>query len=132
MKYRNACAKPCGDCPFRRKSAAGWLGEATPSSFVIAISYETPLPCHQTIDYTDRKWLEKWTAQRIGMICTGSLIMMANMCKLPRDPAFPRMKADRTNVFARPEEFITYHEDAEVRSWESDEAHEIRAKRAKA
>jgi hypothetical protein len=116
--YREACAKPCSDCPFRRKAAAGWLGAATPQSFIVQISMENPLPCHQTIDYTDPDWLEKWEAQEIGMICAGSLILSRNMGKMPRDPKFPRMKSDKVTVFANHIEFIEFHEASPVRSWE--------------
>ncbi len=111
---------PCKDCPFRRRSLPGWLGHATPQSFIIEISYEHPLPCHPTIDYGDPEWLDKWTDQKIGRICAGSLVMAANMCKRPRDPAFPRLPSDRETVFASPAEFIAHHEGAAVLSWEMD------------
>lgn len=124
--YRPVCKKPCNDCPFRRNALPGWLGAATPQSFIIEISMERPLPCHQTIDYEKRDWLQKWAAQRIGNICAGSLIMSANMGKLPRDRNFPRLPADKQLVFSRPDEFITYHESAPVRSWETDDSYEIR------
>ncbi len=117
--YRPASGQaPCGECPFRRRSAAGWLGEATPQSFISEISLERPLPCHPTIDYDDPAWLSKWMAQSIGRICAGSLIMSANMGKLPRDPAFPRLPPDDESVFANHLQFIAHHEGAEVRSWE--------------
>jgi len=125
--YRPACDKPCKECPFRRKAMPGWLGRGTPQSFVIEISLERPLPCHLTIDYEDKNWLKKWEGQRIGSICAGSLIMSANMAKLPRDPGFPRMKSDHDLVFSSPHEFITHHENAQVRSWESDDSYEIRS-----
>jgi len=104
----------------------GWLGNNTPQSLIIEISMERPLPCHTSIDYEQKNWLRQWERQRIGFICAGSLIMMANMCKLPRDPAFPRMKPDRALVFSRPNEFIEHHENASVRSWETDESYELR------
>lgn len=109
---------PCSECPFRRKSAAGWLGDATPQSFISEISLEHPLPCHPTIDYADPDWLEKWTSQSIGRICAGSLILSANMGKLPRDPKFPRLPPDGGVVFGNHLQFIAHHEGSEVRSWE--------------
>lgn len=117
-KYRPACTKPCSECPFRRNAAAGWLGAANPESFIIEISMERPLPCHKTIDYEQSNWLGQWERQRIGFICAGALIMTANMAKLPRDPAFPRMQSDRALVFATHREFIDYHRAAPTRSWE--------------
>jgi hypothetical protein len=125
-RYRPACTQPCNECPFRRRSLPGWLGLNTPQSFVIEISMERPIPCHTSIDYERNDWLRQWEAQRIGFICAGSLIMMRNMGKLPRDPNFPRAKPDRTLVFERPEEFIAHHENANVRSWETDESYELR------
>lgn len=122
-------AAPCKACPFRRSSAAGWLGGATPESFIVQISMDYPLPCHPTISYDEPRWLEKWEAQRTGKICAGSLVMAANMCKKPRDPTFPRLPPDRKLVFATHLEFIRHHSDAEVRSWETDESHEIRPSR---
>lgn len=117
--YRPVCGdKPCNECPFRRKAIPGWLGAASPQSFIIEISMERPLPCHPTINYAKRDWLQQWTEQRIGMICAGSLIMMSNMAKLPRDRKFPKLPSDHENVFSTPREFITYHEAAPVRSWE--------------
>jgi hypothetical protein len=130
--YRKPCGtQPCKECPFRRTAAAGWLGEATPESFIVEISMERPLPCHPTIDYTDRDWLRKWNAQGedTGNICAGSLIMSANMCKLPRDRNFPRLPSDHKTVFSTHKEFIEYHNNAKVRSWESDSSYEVRKKR---
>lgn len=99
----------------------GWLGEATPESFIIEISMERPLPCHQTIDYEDQDWLEKWNAGSIGSTCAGALIMSANMSKLPRDRAFPRMEKDKTAVFPSHQAFLDYHNNAPVKSWAMDE-----------
>lgn len=109
----------------------GWLGEATPESFLIEISMERPLPCHPTIDYTNPKWLQKWNTQKTGKICAGSLIMSANMCKSPRDKNFPRLPADKVAVFSNHKEFIDFHNNADVRSWESDSSHEIRNRGSK-
>src|SRR5258706_14268375 len=95
LAYRPiAGEKPCNECPFRRASMPGWLGAGTPQSFVIEISYEHPLPCHRTLDYSDPDWLAKWTDQKVGRVCAGALILAANMSKRPRDPAFPRLPRD--------------------------------------
>lgn len=118
MTYREPTKVPCNDCPFRRKAMPGWLGAADPQSFIVNISMEQPLPCHQTMDYTDPRWKEKWEAQKTGNICAGALIMSANMCKHPRDRNFPRMEPDKVAVFGTHQEFIDYHEGAELHSWE--------------
>ncbi len=119
--YRPASGmQPCKECPFRRKAMPGWLGAATPESFIVEISMERPLPCHPTINYTDDDWLEKWREQSVGNICAGSLIMSANMNKVPRDRSFPRLPQDKAAVFATHQEFCAHHNNAQVRSWEMD------------
>lgn len=116
--YRPHCKKPCNECPFRRIAMPGWLGSNTPQSFIIDISYERPLPCHTSINYEDPRWKRQWERGEIGNICAGSLILMRNMSKLPRDPNFPRLPADHKLVFSNPHEFIEHHEAAKIRSWE--------------
>jgi hypothetical protein len=120
--YRPACSKVCNDCPFRRSAMPGWLGAGTPESFIAEIQGERPLPCHQTIDYDQNPdWKEKWEAQEIGSVCAGALILSANMGKLARDRAFPRMVSDRETVFGTHKEFIDYHRNAPVHSWDDDD-----------
>lgn len=126
MSYRPACTRPCSECPFRRKSTPGWLGAATPQSFIIEISMERPLPCHTSIDYEIDDWSSAWATQQIGLICAGSLILSANMSKLPRDRMFPRMRRNTKLVFSNHIEFIKHHEAAPVRSWETKERRERR------
>lgn len=117
--YRPPTAKPCRECPFRKKAAAGWLGAATPESFIHEIVVaENALPCHLTLDYTDPDWKKKWEAGETGQTCAGALIMAANMCKRPRDPNHPRMKADPELVFPNQRAFLDYHNNAPVKSWE--------------
>jgi hypothetical protein len=118
--------KPCGECPFRRASMPGWLGSNAPADFIVAITTEQPLPCHSSIDYDDSEWRDKFMAGEEGRLCAGALIMSANMCKRPRDPTFPQRPADRELVFANHLEFMAHHENAAVRSWETDDSYEIR------
>jgi hypothetical protein len=96
----------------------GWLGEASPESFIVEISMERPLPCHQTIDYEDPAWLEKWNAGSVGNMCAGALILSANMCKRPRDQAFPKTAQDKKTVFETHQAFLDHHNNAQVKSWE--------------
>lgn len=126
IEYRAPVTKPCSACPFRRKAMPGWLGSGSPESFIDCINRDDILPCHQTIDYGDPDWKSKWVAQEEGSTCAGALIMTANMLKLPRAPGFPTLPEDRETVFARPEEFVRHHREADVQSWDdrdqSDEA----------
>lgn len=115
--HRPVQSKPCGECPFRRTSAPGWLGAESPEGFVESIMREAPLPCHTTIDYEKPDWKAQWDARRIGRMCAGAAIFTANCAKLPRSPLIPVGKCDTTLVFASPREFIEHHRSLGVGSW---------------
>ena len=139
----NMVKKPCNDCPYRRKSWAGWTGDATPEEFMAATfgeeavdmggqlvmmprGAEYPMPCHQTIDYTQAHWKDKWeegwdTGEETGSLCAGAAIMFANRCKLPRHLSLPKREADRENVFTTPQEFIAHHRGGDFQSWSDDD-----------
>lgn len=120
--FRPFAPKPCKECPFRRKAAAGWLGKAPPETFINNINREIPSPCHSTIDYEDPDWHEKWEAGEIGNLCTGALIAASNMCKLARNQSnVPRVEPDYKNVFSNHREFIDHHRASPVQSWNDDD-----------
>ncbi len=119
--YRPPVAKVCNDCPFRRKAMPGWLGAGSPESFIDCMQRDEPLPCHQTIDYDDPHWLAKWMKQREGNMCAGALTFMANKIQRPHDPSFPTADKDHENVFSNSVEFVRYHREAAVHSWNDDE-----------
>lgn len=81
---------------------------------------DEPLPCHQTIDYDDPDWLEKWIAQETGSMCAGALIFMANKMQRPRTRGFPTMPPDENEVFANTVEFVRHHREAGTHSWDDD------------
>jgi len=110
--------KPCKACPFRRTALAGWLGDASPEMFIGNIQLEVPSPCHSSIDYENPDWSEEWTKRKTGKLCTGALIMAANMCKQARAPVFlPVVPQDFETVFAHRQEFIDYHRASKIQSW---------------
>lgn len=118
MKFVDPVQKPCNDCPFRRKAMPGWLGAGSPESFIDCMQRDEPLPCHQTIDYEDPKWLTKWMQQRnTGKMCAGALTFMAN--KLQHHP-FEKMPKDHENVFSNSLEFVRHHREAAVHSWDEE------------
>lgn len=123
-EYVKPTSAPCLDCPFRRKAAPGWLGEGSPESFIDCMQRDEPLPCHQSIDYEDPQWKEKWEDQEAGRLCAGSLIFMANKMQKPRTKDFPTMPPDKMNVFANSVEFVRYHREAAVHSWDDSEQSE--------
>jgi hypothetical protein len=84
---------PCNECPFRRQSLKGWLGENNPVNFVVCAQIETPVQCHK-----------KWSMQ-----CAGRATMWANSAKVPRDPKLLRVEPNRTTVFSNIMEFMKHH-----------------------
>jgi len=112
-----ACSKPCSQCPYRRQSLQGYLGESDPEEFMELTMSDYPMPCHQTVDYREPQWKKKWEAGQVGKLCAGALIFFANICKRSRDGSRPTIPADRELVFSRPDEFIDYHNAAKVKSW---------------
>jgi hypothetical protein len=118
--YREPVKKPCSDCPFRKIAGPGWLGGGSPESFIDCINHDEPLPCHQTIDYTDHGWKDKWVKQKIGSMCAGALHLQNHMCKSPRDKTFPKL-GPNADVFDRALDFVRYHREALVHSWDDEE-----------
>jgi len=103
----------------------GWLGGSSPEGFIDCMQRDEPLPCHQTIDYDNNPhWLVEWMHQKIGNICAGSLIFMANKIQRPHDRNFPTMAPDHETVFSNSVEFVRYHREAPVHSWTEDEQNE--------
>ena len=115
------CKSPCKACPFRRASMPGYLGSSSPERFALAILCESPLPCHETIDYNDRRWLRKWLDGKTGKLCAGALTLSRNMGKMPRGRGVPRFEPDRENVFGSLVQFITHHRSSSIVSWDENE-----------
>lgn len=103
--------RPCGSCPWRRKSLPGYLGAHTAEEFLGRAMSDQPMECHSTIDYEDpdRTHLDQ-IADGEAHHCAGAAIFFANICKLSRDHDRPRMEADREEVFAMPAEFTEHHD----------------------
>lgn len=113
---RSTPKKKCRECPFRKTSAQGWLGSNDPVTFVHNV--ERGLPCHITVDYEADDWEIE---QEHAPVCRGSLELMANAGMRPVDDELRALveatpKAD--DVFNWPFEFVQYHNEASVRSWE--------------
>lgn len=93
--------KPCGDCPFRRKAVAGWLGSMTAEEWLRAVHGEALIDCHTVVGSPQPQ-------------CAGSAIYRANVGKLPRDPRIVRLRPDAKTVFATPKEFSEHHKSSPV------------------
>jgi hypothetical protein len=117
--FRPLQASPCKECPFRRKAMPGWLGAASPESFVASVQSDAPLPCHLSIDYRKPDWKEKWLTRKVGKLCAGAAIFTRNIGKRPLPSSLlPIVKPNTELVFASPSEFLAHHNNAPVRSWE--------------
>lgn len=109
------CVKEvCKECPFKRDSLAGYLGEASfdPMAFLGPhLQGGEPLPCHLSID---------WEADLGGMrvytdksLCRGYLIFLKNSCTMPRDLEMAELRntveKDTENFFQWQPEFVEHH-----------------------
>jgi hypothetical protein len=102
---------PCSDCPWRRNSRRGWLGEDKPVSFFRStITNEGEFPCHLDINYDDPNWRKTQLAN--ASLCAGQLIFFRNWLKTPRIPVLAAaVRAVHTSrkVFETPTEFLRHH-----------------------
>lgn len=100
---------PCKECPWRRASMPGWLGEQySPEEFRAIAHSDSRFPCHRTI------------GKKEELQCAGMAIYRANVIKRPRDPAILILPVDREKVFATPDEFVTHHRSTGIVSSELD------------
>lgn len=106
LKMNPPLKKPCRECPFRRRSIPGYLGNSTPAEFLASTMADQPMPCHLTVDYEDRNWKDMLDE---ASHCNGALTFFSNICKLSNDPNRPKMPVDCENVFTRPTEFLDHH-----------------------
>lgn len=103
--------KPCAECPFRRKSAPGYLGAHTFDEFFDRFKHDRVMECHMTVDYeSDEKTHLEQIEDGDASYCAGALIMFRNQCKVSRDPDRPEMPKDVENVFQWNHEFEEHHD----------------------
>lgn len=86
--------KPCQDCPWARKSLAGWLGGSSADDWLREAHGDHEIPCHVLK----------------GAQCAGSAIYRRNVSKLSLNAGVLRLDADKELVFANPTEFKRHHE----------------------
>jgi hypothetical protein len=89
---------PCSDCPFRRDSIPGWLGQLNVDQWVQLAHGEGSADCHTQIQGNGDGWS-----------CAGLAIYRSNVAKSVHDPSALRLPADRVNVFSFGE-FKKHHE----------------------
>ncbi|QZI85782.1 hypothetical protein CPT_Summit_131 [Stenotrophomonas phage Summit] len=105
----NQHTEPCGQCPWRKTSAPGWLGASTPLQFVQQAESGIKMPCHCAVDYEQDDWEDQIEdAPR----CAGHAAYLRNRCKRPDEQElreFSELVGRRDDVFTRPEEFVAHH-----------------------
>jgi hypothetical protein len=94
---------PCSDCPWRRKSLPGWLGDTSVGRFLWIAHGDGRMECHT-------KYLAKGYAE-----CAGAAIYKANVCKSVNPPNL-ELLPNRATVFAQPLEFAIHHSKGEINS----------------
>lgn len=98
--------RPCSDCPWRRASLPGWLGDLKPADWIRAAHGDDAIECHTRVGKSGQ-----------FIQCAGAATYRANVAKTPRPGAFRflnvvpmQLPADRENVFATPAEFMEHHD----------------------
>lgn len=95
--------KPCKECPYRRKSPAGYLGGYPLEPYRQPPSAGVPTTCHMK---------DKGAADPATAFCSGSLAVIANDPKVTPAPGYELAALaveDRETCFGSVEEFAEYH-----------------------
>lgn len=108
---RCSLTKPCNECPFRKNSLPGWLGEwSSPEElFGFVITAEQSFPCH--LSMTDRNGDDK--PQSDMSYCRGAVMFMKKIGKLPRNRELAKMvnsvnREELDNILDLPG-FLSHH-----------------------
>ncbi len=106
--------KPCGECPFRRKAPAGWIGgHGHPKEITDIVMSDQKFPCHTAVSALENEGADFETAVDAAPYCVGSLIMMNNSCKLSRNRFVSDLQkriGKSVEVFSNAYKFIEHHE----------------------
>lgn len=81
---------PCNECPFRKKSIAGWLGPWTVQSILQQAHGEAGLGCH--VDVEKKKNLSDEELVEKVHICVGSIQHANKSFKSYRNPELRKMQ----------------------------------------
>ncbi len=103
--------KPCSECPYRKNSIKGWLGESSgdPMDFLAQLQNPDLHPCHKTIDWEKDDDIEKSDAPK----CVGALQFMNNSLQISRYPEIAKLQKtvgkNLDEVMHHKKEFIEHH-----------------------
>ncbi len=105
--------RPCGECPFRRVSLAGWIGaHDEPTEITDIVMADQKFPCHVAVTELENDGADFDTAVDAAPYCVGSIIMMNNTCKLSRNSFVADLQkrvGKSEKIFANAREFIEHH-----------------------
>ena len=93
-------SRTCGECPWRKDSAPGWLGPHSAEEWNALAHSDAPIACHASL-----KTNESWEG---AQQCAGAASYRRHICKSPRDARIATGPEDRENIFGYGE-FVPYH-----------------------
>ncbi len=99
---------PCGECPFRKKSLAGWLGPWTVETILQQAHGEGGLACHVSVAAVQKR-KPKITDEKLMKevhVCVGSIQHANRSCKSYRNPELRAMQ----DALGNGEEILNLHE----------------------
>lgn len=120
--YRlSICAKVCKECPFRKDSVKGWLGDLTPEEMLEHIFHERVFSCHMTRgEDEENNFLQ--IVQGKQPICRGFIISATKSAK-----RFGKMTMGRALGALQDSIDITATEREEIMTaWEFKEHHTLK------
>ena len=102
--------QPCKQCPYRKDSAPGYLGEASgkPEVFLKQLELDNVHPCHIMVDW-ENGTVEDYVK---APVCTGALQFMNNSCKLHQNQVIQdqqRGAGKNDEVISFPHNFTKHH-----------------------
>lgn len=104
----NTTIKPCHQCPYRKDSARGYLGENSykPQLFLEQLEFDDLHPCHLSVNWEEEDFNK-------SSVCVGALQFMNNSCKLHRNIEIARLQkmvGRNENILSFNHNFIKHHE----------------------
>jgi hypothetical protein len=116
--------RPCAECPFRKKSAPGWIGgHQNVGEIIDIVEAGHKFPCHTRVNRFMEIQRECGCepdfeeACEQSPTCMGALSFLANCLKLPRNPYVAlqvRIVGKNPDVFSS-RKAMTYHHAAAVK-----------------
>jgi len=102
--------QPCNQCPYRRESLPGYLGELNyqPELFLQQLDCKEIHPCHMAINWENCTEEDLFAAKK----CTGALQFMNNSLQIHRNREVAELQKTvgrNENVFNWKREFINHH-----------------------